>query len=335
MKIISLTPDEIAMGVQLGKERAARGELMPHAMLRLPNGTLMLIRIENMHWPNRRARREAIATARIPRPDESCSRCGVPLSGGTPALLVFRPGGAGSAGFVDHMECSALCHRCAALPDEELLAAHIRRGQKIVPSSQGRGGIGSVSSPGAIAEANQMTETQQIRDFVTEQFANASNYALGLLKTKGKLPPLYFIWLRDGSEMLMCSNSTLAPLYWVAGDTRMVAHFAGAWSVPKDAPDESDQRREVVVGEIIVRADDGVQFVYGWTREIQRGADGTITGFGELTNEGQLQSEVLDAFPRHPPSPAACAAARRQLNHQLRKLGSPTIVHAAAPDIVH
>jgi hypothetical protein len=181
-----------------------------------------------------------------------------------------------------------------------------------------------------------MNETrQQILDYVSEQFVNASNYALGLLKTKGMLPPLYFIWLRDGREMLMCSNNTLAPLYWVAGDTRMVAHFAGAWSVPKDAPDESDQRREVVVGEIIFRADDGVQFVNGWTREIQRGADGTISGFGELTNKGQLQSEVLDAFPRHPPLPAEYRAAKRQLKRQLRKLGAPKIVHAAGSDIVH
>jgi len=180
-----------------------------------------------------------------------------------------------------------------------------------------------------------MTENQQmIHDFLSEEFANASKCALDILKTEGRLPSLYFIWLRDGSDMLMSGYETLAPLYWVAGDARMVAHFAGAWHVPKDAPDESDHR-EVVVGEIIVRTDDGVQLVNGWTREIHRGADGTISGFGELTNKGKLQSEVLDAFPRHPPSPAECRAAKRQLKRQLRKLGAPKIVHAAGSSIAH
>jgi hypothetical protein len=173
-----------------------------------------------------------------------------------------------------------------------------------------------------------MTENQQmIHDFVSEQFVNASNCALDILKTEGRLPSLYFIWLRDGSDRLMCGNKTLAPLFWVAGDARMVAHFAGAWRV---APDESDQRREVIVGEIIVRTDDGAQLVsMAGPARFTGGADGTISGFGELTNKGRLQSEVLDAFPRNPPSPAECRAAKRQL----QKLGAPKIVHAA--DIVH
>jgi hypothetical protein len=124
MKIITLTPDEIAMGVQLGNERAARGDPLPHPMLVLPNGTLMLTRVENVCWANRRARREAIAASRTPRPDEICPHCGARLNGGSPALLIFQPGDA-----LGRMECSALCHTCAALPDEELLAAHIRRSE--------------------------------------------------------------------------------------------------------------------------------------------------------------------------------------------------------------
>jgi hypothetical protein len=327
MKTVTLTPDQLPMGAQLVSEWAVRGDSMPHWVLHLSDGVLMLIRLKNMHWANRLARREAaaIAAARIPMLDANCPHCGARLSSGSPAQLVFLPVYAPS----DRAECSPLCHTCAALPNEELLAAHIRRGQKIVLSR-------SASSPRAIAEANQMTENQQmIRDFVSEQFVNASNCALDILKTEGRLPPLYFIWLRDGSDRLICGNETLALLFWVAGDARMVAHFAGAWRVPKDAPDESDQRREVVVGEIIARTDDGVQLVNGWTRKIHREADGTVSGFGELTNKGHLQSEVLDAFPPHPPSPAECHAAKRQLKRQLQKLGAPKIVRAAGFDIVH
>jgi hypothetical protein len=128
MKKIFLTPDELAMVAQVATERWARGEPMPHPMLRLPEGTLMLIRVENvMSGPIRRAWREAIAAGRHPS-DESCAHCGEPLSSECPAVLIFRRSDAPDRG-----ECSPLCHSCAAVPDEELLAAAARRRAYLEP----------------------------------------------------------------------------------------------------------------------------------------------------------------------------------------------------------
>jgi hypothetical protein len=122
MKTVTLTPDQLAMGAQVGEERWARGDRMPHSMRRLPEGTLMLMRVENMHGPNRRWRREFIAAVRIPRPEEICMHCSAPLSGGFAAHLTFH-----RSDSFNQWEVSMLCHTCAALPDEELLAAHARR----------------------------------------------------------------------------------------------------------------------------------------------------------------------------------------------------------------
>jgi hypothetical protein len=119
-KAIVLTPDEIAEMMRLGKEREVRGDPLPHSHLHLPDGMLVLLRLGNMPWFSRRAQRNAIVAARVPQPDEICSRCGAPLSDGSPAYLVFCPG---SMRLTLSVELSMLCYNCAALPDEELLAA--------------------------------------------------------------------------------------------------------------------------------------------------------------------------------------------------------------------
>jgi hypothetical protein len=123
MKKFFYAPGEIALLKRLSKERVARGVPTPHSMLDVPDGTLAVIRTENVRWANRRARREAIAASRTPRPDENCPHCDARLSDGCPALLIFKPRDTS-----DYVEISMLCHRCAALPDEEILAAaHTRR----------------------------------------------------------------------------------------------------------------------------------------------------------------------------------------------------------------
>lgn len=219
-------------------------------------------------------------------------------------MLIFRRSDA-----PDRCECSPLCHTCAAVPDEELLAAAARRRNK---SEEERAVTSKPAPPAAVI------------DEINEQFAHASNHALGMLKTEGELAPLYFIWRRDG-YLLACHDNTLARLYWIAGESRMMAHFAEFVRGPERLA-ALGGRYDQVLGEIVVQSLDGVQFINSWSREIQRGADGTITSFGEPERGEQLLTEALHAFLHDTPSRAERRAAKRQLKRHLRKLDPPMTV---------
>ena len=52
---IKFTPEEIALAEREGTRRYKMGIPVPHPMVELWNGTLMLVRLDRVSWANRRS----------------------------------------------------------------------------------------------------------------------------------------------------------------------------------------------------------------------------------------------------------------------------------------